>query len=178
MKEIRWHGRGGQGAFTASKILGDAAVLDGKYALAFPSFGPERRGAPVMAFTKVSDKRITDRSVIHKCDYIVFLDETLYDPAVSSDLKNGGKILINSHEPLKYKEDYITAVNADKISQKILKRVVSNTAMLGLLVAVSDTVDAENIKQALYEYFPQEIADNNKKVIEEVVYEAIHKKHV
>ena len=81
MYEFLWHGRGGQGAFTAARLLGTAFALnkDGNNALAFPSFGPERRGAPIRAFTKLSDKKIGDRSELKKADYVIYLDDTLFD---------------------------------------------------------------------------------------------------
>ena len=74
MLEIRWHGRGGQGAFTAARLLGAAALFDGQFALAFPSFGPERRGAPIQAFTRLDGRRIGDRSALRACDFAVVLD--------------------------------------------------------------------------------------------------------
>ena len=78
MIEILWHGRGGQGAFTAARLLGAAcSMAEGRHALAFPSFGPERRGAPMRAFTKLDDRAIGDRSAIVRADYVVYLDETL-----------------------------------------------------------------------------------------------------
>ena len=84
MTEIRWHGRGGLGAFTAARLLGCAVSLfEGKYALAFPSFGPERRGAPVFAFTRIDDKAITDRSEVVSCDCAVVLDDTLFGDPVT-----------------------------------------------------------------------------------------------
>ena len=77
MVEVRWHGRGGQGAFTAARLLGaSAALFEGRHALAFPSFGPERRGAPVLGFTRIDDHKITDRSAVTACDFVVVLDET------------------------------------------------------------------------------------------------------
>ena len=79
MKEITWYGRGGQGAFTASRVLGASAIYKGFKSLAFPSFGPERRGAPIRAFTKISDKRIVDRSIIKKNDYIIVLGAQMRD---------------------------------------------------------------------------------------------------
>ena len=84
MLEFLWHGRGGQGAFTAARLLGAAYSLknNNSYALAFPSFGPERRGAPIRSFTKLSDKYIGDRSEISKADYVVFLDDTLFSSSI------------------------------------------------------------------------------------------------
>ena len=94
MTEIIWYGRGGQGAFTAAKLLGAAYALKGDsyYSLAFPSFGPERRGAPVKAFTKLDAKPILDRSETEKADYIVILDETLYSDLLKNLLKPNGRI--------------------------------------------------------------------------------------
>ena len=92
MTEILWLGRGGQGAFTAAKLLGAAYTADGgRYALAFPSFGPERRGAPVRAFTKLDTKPVLDRSQTEKADYIVVLDDTLYSLSSISSLKRTEK---------------------------------------------------------------------------------------
>ena len=82
MKQIRWHGRGGNGAFTAARLLGVAAsVFEGKSAQAFPSFGPERRGAPVLGFTRIAEKTITDHSQVYECDCVIVLDETLCEVA-------------------------------------------------------------------------------------------------
>lgn len=167
MIEVRWHGRGGQGAFTASKILGAAAIPHGKYALAFPSFGPERRGAPIQAFTKISDSKITDRSVIKKCDYIIYLDDTLYNSDIKGDLKTNGKILINSRHD--YEDEDIISIDADKISQEILGRPVSNTAMLAALASISGIVEIDNIKEALALYLPKKILDKNKEIIDTVI---------
>ena len=102
MKEIIWLGRGGQGAFTAAKLLGAAYTIgdDDKYALAFPSFGPERRGAPVRAFTKLDARPVVDRSQTEKADYIVILDDTLYAPQLKELLKESGQVIVNSKMPL------------------------------------------------------------------------------
>ena len=88
MKEIIWHGRGGQGAFTASRLLGEAYSLnENAYVIAFPSFGPERRGAPIRAFTKLDDKPIGNRSEISKADYSIYLDDTLFSEQAFDELK-------------------------------------------------------------------------------------------
>ena len=169
MIEIRWHGRGGQGAFTASKLLGNAAMLEGKYALGFPSFGPERRGAPMQAYTKIDGKKIVDRSAIKEADYIIYLDETLYTPAALETLKPGGRLFLNTAVPEKYAgEARIVAVDADRLSREILKRAVSNTAMLAALAADIGIVGTESIKQALSDFLPEKIAQKNKLLIEEV----------
>ena len=97
MTEILWHGRGGQGAFTAARLLGEAyALKDGSYALAFPSFGPERRGAPIRAFTKLDSKPIGNRSEVKKADFSIFLDDTLFSDSAFDELKPGGKVLLNT----------------------------------------------------------------------------------
>jgi len=165
--EIRWHGRGGQGAFTASKILGAAVIQNEKYALSFPSFGPERRGAPIQAFTKIDDKPIVDRSVIKKADYIVYLDETLYQESVKSDLKNGGKVYINSKNPQIYDNDSdIVAINADVISRQILGRSVSNTVMLAAVALQEGITDSENIKAVLGNFLSPKIAKKNEEIVD------------
>lgn len=170
MIEIRWHGRGGQGAFTASKLLGAAAVAAEKYALAFPSFGPERRGAPIQAFTKIADEPISDRSVITHGDYIVFLDETLYTSDVLTQLKDGGLVFVNTKEPAKYAGDHrLVALDADAVAERIIGRPVSNTAMLAALVARTGVVDPESVKNVLGNYLPGRIVDKNKAVIDEML---------
>lgn len=169
MIEIRWHGRGGQGAFTASKILGGAAVLGGKYALSFPSFGPERRGAPITAYTKLDDRPIADRSAVSVCDYMVFLDETLYRESYRMDLKPGGKIFVNTRKPQQYEgQEAVIAWNADDTAQKLLGRAVSNTAMLAVLTAYSTIVEINHIKQSLHDYLPEKLAKRNEAVIDAI----------
>jgi len=90
--EVRWHGRGGQGAFTAARLLGAAALCDRKFALAFPSFGPERRGAPILAFTRIDGRRIVDRSALRSCDFAVVLDETLMGPHAADGIRQGRRV--------------------------------------------------------------------------------------
>lgn len=169
MIEIRWHGRGGQGAFTASKILGNAAVRDGKHALSFPSFGPERRGAPIQAYTKISEQKITNRGVLKKADYIVYLDETLYGEEALSDLKEGGAVFVNTRTPGRYEGcRKIVAFDADRVSEAVLKRPVSNTAMLAVLAAKTNIVTAERIREALDDFLAPGIALKNKALMDEI----------
>ena len=168
MLEIRWHGRGGQGAFTAAKILGASASLyEDKYALAFPSFGPERRGAPIQAFTKIDDKKIINRSEIKKCDYIIFLDETLFNFAVLADLKDGGKIILNTAHSEKYKEyiDTIVTVDANALANEILKRTITNTAMIGALIGASDIISINSIFSGAENYFHGKLLEKNIQVM-------------
>ncbi|HHW68670.1 MAG: pyruvate ferredoxin oxidoreductase gamma subunit [Epulopiscium sp.] len=169
MIEIRWHGRGGQGSFTASRILGAAASLYGnKYALAFPSFGPERRGAPITAFTKIDDQKIRDRSEIIHCDYIVVLDETLFAPSLLQDLKPGGKILINTAREEKYKAispDWIVTFDAVAIAQEILGRPVTNTAMIGALIGISEVIPVHAVAESIKNEFSSSLAEKNIRVL-------------
>lgn len=170
MLEIRWHGRGGQGAFTAAKVLGASASLyENKFALAFPSFGPERRGAPIQAFTKIDDKKIIDRSEIKQCDYIIFLDETLFNPEVQADLKPGGKIVVNSAHPEYYRPygEVIRTVDADGLARRILKRPITNTAMLGALVGVSGIISLGSVLSGTGSYFSGGLLEKNREVIQQ-----------
>lgn len=168
MNEIIWLGRGGQGAFTAAKLLGAAyTVNDNKFALAFPSFGPERRGAPVRAFTKLDTKPVADRSQTEKADYIVILDDTLYSPQLRELLKSTGTIIVNSKNDI----DGALTFDADSIAAEF-RLPTANTVMFGLLVGLSGIVSAENAVEAIKGYMPQKIQERNisalLKAVEEV----------
>ena len=172
MIEIRWHGRGGQGSFTASRILGAAAsVYGGKYSMAFPSFGPERRGAPVLGFTKISDEKITDRSEILNSDYVIVLDETLWNEGVKKGLKDSTIIIMNTKEVKKYQKEVsqkIIAVDATTIALEILGLPITNTAMMGAFVAICDEVVLEDVKKAIDDNLKPSIAKKNNILIEKV----------
>jgi pyruvate ferredoxin oxidoreductase gamma subunit len=148
MIEIRWHGRGGQGAFTAARLIGEASIYEGKYAQAFPTFGPERRGAPVLSFTRISDKPIYDHSELETCDYVVVLDETLYGPNVYAGIKEGGILIINTpKDPSEFKDSGVKVITIDatSIALNILKRDITNVPMAGVLAAITNIVDLESI---------------------------------
>ncbi|GHV12464.1 pyruvate/ketoisovalerate ferredoxin oxidoreductase subunit gamma [Fibrobacterales bacterium] len=149
--KIRFHGRGGQGCFTAARLLGLAATAQGFYSLAFPSFGPERRGAPVVGYTKISDKPVRDRSAILKPDVVVVLDEKMLNAASKSGLAENGLLLVNSKE--------IT-----ELALKILGRAVVNTAMLGLL-AKKDIVKLEFVEQAIKNEFKGALLEKNLELL-------------
>lgn len=172
MIEIRWHGRGGQGGFTASKLLGAAASLyENKHALAFPSFGPERRGAPVLAFNKISDQKISDRSEVVKCDYIVILDSTLYKDAFLDDLKKNGKILINSDNPntiFSKNTEKIITIDATSLAIKYLKKPITNTAMLAFFVSITNLVKLDSLVNVLSNYMDGENLKKNVLLIEDI----------
>ncbi len=176
MKEIRWHGRGGHGGFTAARLLGMAASIYGQsYAQAFPSFGPERRGAPVLGFTRIDSKPIHDHSKVYTCDYVVVLDETLLEAVnVTEGLKPGGLLIINStHDPKWFATDgnfNIYTIDATSIALEILGQPVTNTTLLGALTAVSDLVSLDAVIQSIERTMPSDIQAKNKKAVEIAYY--------
>ncbi|MCI8756482.1 MAG: pyruvate synthase [Oscillospiraceae bacterium] len=149
--EIRWHGRGGQGAKTASLLLADAAFNTGKYVQGFPEYGPERMGAPITAYNRISSERITVHSNIYEPDYVVVVDETLLSAVnVTAGLKKGGAIVINSHKTpeevrplLKGYEGKVCTIDAGKISEEELGKNFPNTPMLAAIVKVSGVVEEQ-----------------------------------
>jgi len=150
--EIRWHGRGGQGAKTASLLLADAAFNTGKYVQGFPEYGPERMGAPITAYNRISDERCTIHSNIYDPDYVVVMDETLLQAVdVTKGLKEEGAIIINSEKDpeqikgkLKGYKGRVCVVNARKISEETLGRNFPNTPMLGAVVKVSGLIPVDD----------------------------------
>ncbi len=170
MKEIRWHGRGGQGGFTASRLLGIAAsVHGGKHALAFPSFGPERRGAPVLAFTKIDDTKIHDRSELQNCDYVVVMDETLVNQQMKNGIRSGATVLVNTNNPERYTDlvDFnVIGIDATSIALEILGKPITNTAMYGALVAASDVVTLDEAIESIKTEMKPSLAEKNKERVE------------
>ncbi|BBF42694.1 pyruvate:ferredoxin oxidoreductase, gamma subunit [Lachnospiraceae bacterium KM106-2] len=163
MKEIRFYGRGGQGAFTASKILGAAAVLDGKYALAFPSFGPERRGAPVNAYTKIADGPVVDRSQPQKFDAILVLDDTLFDHSFLDLLKDRGKIYINTSK--QYDNEHLVSIDATQAANEILHKNIVNTAILAYFIESTNIVSQESFQLVLQDFLPKGIITANLELV-------------
>lgn len=168
MIEVLWHGRGGQGAFTAARLLGAAASLEeGRFALAFPSFGPERRGAPMRAFTKMSDGPIGDRSAIARADFVVYLDETLLTEGWEQELKPGGLVLVNSAKPAAaFGDARIVALDADGISTQFLGRPIPNTVFLGALCALCESVDEGSMAQAVRAGMPPKLHEGNLAIVD------------
>ena len=149
--EIRWHGRGGQGAKTASLLLADAAFNTGKYIQGFPEYGPERMGAPITAYNRISNNPIVIHSNIYEPDYVVVVDDSLLETVnVSAGLKEDGAIVINtvkSEDEIKkslngYKGG-IYCIDARKISEEALGRYFPNTPMLAAIVKVSGIMDED-----------------------------------
>lgn len=172
MIEVRWHGRGGQGGWTAARLLGkSAALFEDKHALAFPSFGPERRGAPVLGFTKIDDKKILDRSEVENSDFVVILDDTLINENTSKGIKDDGVIIINTIDQKKFDTYFpgkkIVTVDATGIAMEILGRPITNTAMLAALVSATEIVSLDALKKAVIDELSPNIVEKNIKVIEE-----------
>ena len=171
MKEIRWHGRGGQGGFTASRLLGIAAsVHGGKHALAFPSFGPERRGAPVLAFTKIDDTKIHDRSEVQESDFVVVMDETLIVPGFEKGIKENATVLINTCDVEQYRNQLngfeLRGIDATSLAMEILGRPITNTAMYGALAAASGLVSKEAAIASIHTEMKPKLAQLNEKIVE------------
>ena len=160
MLEIRWHGRGGQGAVTSVEMLALAAIEEGKYAQGFPSFGPERRGAPVAAFTRIDDKRIKVRSAIYNPDVVVVLDSSLVGLVnVTEGLKSDGTLVVNttkSPEELKKELNFqgkVATVDASKIAREELGVPITNTTMLGALIKTVGLVKLDSAKAPMEHRF-------------------------
>ena len=178
--EIRWHGRGGQGAKTASLLLADAAFNTGKYIQGFPEYGPERMGAPITAYNRISDKPITIHSNIYEPDYVVVVDDTLLSSVpVTAGLKKDGAIVINTtkneeelKELLKGYDGSVYTIDARKVSQEALGRYFPNTPMLAAIVKVtgimSDEELLEDMKKSFQHKFAKkpEVIDGNMKALE------------
>ena len=178
--EIRWHGRGGQGAKTASLLLADAAFNTGKYIQGFPEYGPERMGAPITAYNRISDKPITIHSNIYEPDYVVVVDDTLLESVpVTAGLKKEGAIVINttkSPEYLKEKlngyDGNIYTIDARKVSEETLGKYFPNTPMLAAIVKVtgimSDEAFLEDMKGSFKHKFAKkpEVIEGNMKALE------------
>lgn len=168
MKEIRIHGRGGQGAVIACRILGLAAFKDGLDAQSFPFFGVERRGAPVTAFARIDRKKIRIKTLVYKPDYIIVLDPTLIKTVdVASGMKRSGLILINSrHSPSQFKlgPARVFTVDAEGIALKYglgsPTAPIVNTTILGAFARISGEVKISSIVDAIKEYVPVKVKEN------------------
>ncbi len=177
MVEFRWHGRGGQGAKTASLLLAEAAFDTGKYIQGFPEYGPERMGAPITAYNRISDEPITIHSNIYEPDYVVVVDDTLLDVInVAEGLKADGAIIVSTNKPteeikskIKGFSGRVYTVDADKISTEELGKSFPNTPTLGAVVKVAEIMDEtqffgsmENSFKHKFKSKPQVIEPNMK----------------
>lgn len=169
MTEIRFHGRGGQGAVIASEILASALFAEGKYVQTFPEFGVERRGAPVQAFLRFDDKPILLRCKVYNPDHIIVLDPVLIKTVnITQGLKPGGWILLNSTRVLpqnvnfdKYKLALVDATGiAIKYRLGAKTAPIVNTAILGAFVKISNLASLDHICEGIKEYVPVKIQEN------------------
>ena len=149
--EIRWHGRGGQGAKTAALLLADVAFQTGKHVQGFPEYGPERMGAPITAYNRISDEAVRVHSNIYDPEYVVVVEETLLETVdVTDGLKKEGAIVINTEKPkeeiiphLKGYEGDVYTIDAKKVSLACLGKYFPNTPMLAAIVKVSGIMDED-----------------------------------
>lgn len=178
--EIRWHGRGGQGAKTASLLLADAAFNTGKYIQGFPEYGPERMGAPITAYNRISNTPITIHSNIYEPDYVVVVDDTLLETVdVAAGLKQTGAIVINTTKDnnyiksvLKNYNGAIYKIDARQISIDALGKYFPNTPMLAAIVKVSQIMTDEEFLNDMIGSFKHkfakkpEVIEGNMKALE------------
>ncbi len=178
MIEVRWHGRGGQGAVTSVELLAQAAIAAGKYAQGFPSFGPERRGAPVAAFSRIDDKKIKVRSGIYKPDVVIVLDSSLIGLVnVTDGLKPDGILIINTaRTPQELKKELnfsgtVATVDGTGIARQEMGVPIANTTMIGALLKMAGFMGLEAMKESVEHRFGR-IAHKNltamKRAYEEI----------
>ncbi len=177
MVEIRWHGRGGQGAVTASKVFADSALATGKQIQAFPEYGSERQGAPIKAFTRISETPITVHSQVNNPDIVVVLDPTLLGIVdVTEGLSKDGMLIVNTmdtpanvREKLKVEGRSIFTIDATGISLKHLGKAIPNTPMIGGLVKATGMLDinlvADDFKQKFTGKFREDVIEGNVNAI-------------
>jgi 2-oxoacid:acceptor oxidoreductase gamma subunit (pyruvate/2-ketoisovalerate family) len=166
MKELRFHGRGGQGAVLAAKMVASAAAIEGKCVASFPMYGFERRGMPVIAFTRFDDERIREKSQIYTPDCLMVIDPTLLKlPSLFDGLKPGGVLILNSPHGIgsRPSDNLETAgtVNATRIAVEEIGRDVPNTCLIGALAATTGWLKLESVIKGLGEYLDGDILKKN-----------------
>ncbi|MEB3816949.1 MAG: 2-oxoacid:acceptor oxidoreductase family protein [Desulfurococcales archaeon] len=177
--DIRWHGRGGQGAVTASEIVAAAAILEGRYALAFPEFGAERRGAPVRAYTRISDSPLVPRTPITEPHIVIVLDPSLLSRETIEGLRPGGVLVVNTRmDPEGVakaveldREARVAVVDATTIALETLGAPIVNTAILGALIRATGIVGMETVIKLVRERFKGRIGEANVEAVKKA-YEA------
>ena len=172
--EIRFHGRGGQGVVSASRILAEAAMVKGLYVQAMPEFGAERSGAPIAAYTRLSDEPIEIHSFIYEPDMVLVIDKSLaINPMIKAGLKKDGRVIANfsgTPEELKRKLDLpqetkVMTIDASKIALDTIGRDIPNTPILGAFARVCEYVDLESIGEALAARFKGTVLEKNKEAL-------------
>jgi len=166
MKEIRIHGRGGQGAVLAARMLASAFVAEGKFVASFPMYGFERRGAPVVAFTRIDDKPIREKTQIYTPDCLIVIDPTLMSlPTLFSGLKTEGILMLNSPQPFKSQPSENLKVggviDATQIAVDEIGRDIPNTCLLGAFAAATGWVDLKSILSCLGDYLSGDMLQRN-----------------
>ncbi len=166
--EIRWHGRGGQGAKTAAQFLAEAALNSGKFIQAFPEYGPERAGAPIRAYTRISDTAITVHSSVTNPEAVVVIDPTLLNQQVLDGLPADGILVVNSHETpseirkkLAYDRGKVATVDATKIALETVKLPMPNTPMLGALIKIMPVVSMDALQEKIRGKFLKKLGEEN-----------------
>jgi 2-oxoacid:acceptor oxidoreductase gamma subunit (pyruvate/2-ketoisovalerate family) len=181
MLEFRWHGRGGQGAWTASELLARTAISEGKYIQSFPEFGPERMGAPVAAFTRISTKPIRLHCAVRDPNVVIVLDNTLLKtvPVTAGINHDEDVIIINSTESpavmrdtLRVEKGTLWTIAATEIALRILGAPITNTAMLGAVARATNVVTMEGIEKTVKQRFRADLAEKNMAVVKEAFKEA------
>lgn len=171
MTEVRFHGRGGQGAKTAADLLATTALETGKFIQAFPEYGPERAGAPMKSFTRISDKPIDLHCGITNPDIVVVIDPTLLDAVdVTEGLDEKGILMVNTPEKpetirkkTKFSKGKVLTVDATKISLDTIKAPLPNTPMLGALIKATGIVSLDNLKESVKKKFLKKIGEEKVK---------------
>jgi pyruvate ferredoxin oxidoreductase gamma subunit len=173
LMEIRWHGRGGQGAVTTAELLARAAISEGKFAQAFPSFGPERRGAPVQAFNRIDSREpVRIRADITQPDCVVVLDPGLLGKVdVTSGLRKDGWVIVNTRKTAQeIKSEFgiknpVAVINANKIAREILGVPIVNTTVLGAVIKMTGVIDKKSAYEPLEKRFGR-LGERNIKAME------------
>jgi pyruvate ferredoxin oxidoreductase gamma subunit len=176
LHEVRWHGRAGQGVITSSRLLAQAALLEGKHVQAFPEFGPERLGAPISGFTRIGDEVIETRSQIYNPGFVVVLDSSLLGIVnVTKGLLKSGKVVLNSPKRSKemasrlaLNEEQVRTIDATHLAMEIAGRPIVNTAMLGALARVAPLVSLGSIESAIKDRFAGTLGEKNVELIRRV----------
>ena len=167
MIEFRFHGRGGQGAVTSAELLALAAIDEGRYAQAFPSFGPERRGAPVVAFARIAEEQIRNRTAVQKPNVVCVLDPSILQIVdVTAGMPSDGTLVLNWARSVdELREQFglscrLALVPANAIARDVIKRVITNTTMLGALVKATGVAGQESLEAAIQHRFGRIAARN------------------
>jgi pyruvate ferredoxin oxidoreductase gamma subunit len=182
VREVRFHGRAGQGILTASRLFAQAAILDGKYAQAFPDFGPERLGAPVQAFARLDDQPIEIRSQVYTPNAVAVFEESLLSKVpVTKGMVSGGQLVVNCKEPGTELEKMgdtsgvsVYVVDADQIAMDLIGSPTVSTIMLGALAGASEFVTADSLESTVKERFHGDMGEVNAKMIR-MGFKEVHK---